>query len=1859
MNFCSNAFIKPSAALKALVAASTLMASSLPLTTGATEPTQKIFSPQKLQPEAMVMLAMSRDQQLFFKAYSDYDDIFSSRPGPEITYTDSMAADEEYIGYFDPNRCYKYNATNDYFEVERAVITGTHKCNTSGDGSEVKTWSGNFLNWATMTRADIMRHVLYGGYRRTDTATETILERAYLPNDAHSFAKFYGAADLTDYAAVSTADAVDGITICNTSLSPSVGTASHNLTDDKPMMRVAKGNYGLWAASERLQCLKDSNSNRGAQPEIERNDIGTGQYDYKYSYPYGQAGFSDVSNSVWNSSWFGTDSNGSNDWEFYNTNPSFYKKIEAEDWSAATNTHRSSDPLNTQPTSDNGGGLNVAWIRGNDTLSYTNYPIQISTTGSYTFNFRVASGDSPGGIQIYDSSTGSDVALGGEINVDNTGGWQAWVNKSVTRTLNAGTTYTFKLKATGGGNFNVNYFEIYAGTYSDKASWVTTEVEGINNGKIEGRYFRRAPTSLLFDYVVRVKACSQTVNGVYEANCQAYTGVYKPVGVLHSYADGTKAKFGLVTGSYTNKTTGGVLRKHIEAFSNEVNATNGTFITPSGVTGEGGTIVKTLDALRIAGWYKKKTDVGAQGQYLDDCPMDAGAKLLDDASLSNKCKSWGNPFAEIMATGYRYFAGANGNDTSFEGDDSGEFGAGTLGKTALTPRSWTANPYISYSGSGENKLQCAPMNLLALNASVISFDGDDLNQKVSNAVTNTVINTSTNEIGDSTGENIQGSMYPVVNTDGNFTNKSCSLQTISTLANVNGTCPEGPELKGTFKSAGLAYYARTHDINTNTGFSGNQYVRTFGVSLRPPQPIINVPGTKIEIVPACHVNASSDSNRRACSLVDFKVISQVGTGNGATGKYLVVWEDHRQGYDFDQDLVGTIEYTVSASTVAVKTNILLSSAYDGKLYFGYVILGVSDNDPATPSIPGPGLTSDANSSFTDQNNECADIVDCRKTVTYNWSNSVTVPKLQDPLFYAAKWGAFEYVSTSEGTVTKPAKLKPDVSTADTDNPESAANSRYFGIKSPSKLKRAIEDVIGNITAAPGITGGGIGVNPSAQGVGLSPQAAYRMKFTPYANTSEAIGALVREIKNVGDLNGLWSDAFGNSYEDTHKDAEFIPATASNSTEDQAITFGTSQGVTSLAMHYLSNTKTGALTQMVGAAASKNLKDLTPIWSARDELADMTNAGARCQRIYTDINTSCGTDIGKRHILTGSTLRGLKNTDGSAMPGHLMVGTIDFSASSFGDTTNYARGLNLASPVAGDAAKLVNYVRGDDSLAKLNGGTFRDRTIKFDNAAGTLAKTWRLGDIVNSAPLTINTAANRYDVIYQDDTYEIFRKHVANRRHVVYVGANDGLLHAFNAGFYSKNPSKYTTGSSVYPTYKQYPLGAELWAYAPTNLLPHLKWLKEPTYDHVFYVDGSPQQMDAKIFPPDADHPGGWGTLLVAKMRLGGQKQPVDHDGIIMTPALELNSAIMVFDVTNPEVAPKLLGEITHSQLGFTTSNVEIIRSGTEGANWHLVFGSGPTNSLFDSIQNARIFKLSLNLDATGFIRDNALSVYDSGVANSYVVGVTPEDWNRDKIHDAVYFTTTTHVDANGNVKSGEGAGGTFQRFKLSDNSFSLVVADTSKPYMARPYTVLTDKFIPWVYVGTGRYLTDKDRTENAMQVNTFYGVREEINLAAVTRTNDNLINVTNSSISGEAVTVAGSTYASRALYKQHLASNNYKGWRLNLNANERILHQPLLTYSQNFFIVSYKPDSTASYCSDAAVGQSYVREVGMVLGVQPKGAITPAIQNSVVGVPSAPVLPGPTSSVKVRNDKLVTSDHQATEPFFNPGRKAWHEILNP
>jgi type IV pilus assembly protein PilY1 len=137
----------------------------------------------------MIMLAMGKDHRLFYEAYNDASDIdgdgtLDIRFKPTITY----------LGLFNSGLCYTHNDSSNGTGLFSPSSTATGTLKTCPG-----KWSGNWLNYITTSRIDALRVVLYGGMREVDTTTSTVLRRAYIPQDAHSWAKEYTSPTVDKY----------------------------------------------------------------------------------------------------------------------------------------------------------------------------------------------------------------------------------------------------------------------------------------------------------------------------------------------------------------------------------------------------------------------------------------------------------------------------------------------------------------------------------------------------------------------------------------------------------------------------------------------------------------------------------------------------------------------------------------------------------------------------------------------------------------------------------------------------------------------------------------------------------------------------------------------------------------------------------------------------------------------------------------------------------------------------------------------------------------------------------------------------------------------------------------------------------------------------------------------------------------------------------------------------------------------------------------------------------------------------------------------------------------------------------------------------------------------------------------------------------------------------------------------------------------------------------------------------------------------------------------------------------------------------------------------------------------------------
>jgi len=158
----------------------------------------------------------------------------------------------------------------------------------------------------------------------------------------------------------------------------------------------------------------------------------------------------------------------------------------------------------------------------------------------------------------------------------------------------------------------------------------------------------------------------------------------------------------------------------------------------------------------------------------------------------------------------------------------------------------------------------------------------------------------------------------------------------------------------------------------------------------------------------------------------------------------------------------------------------------------------------------------------------------------------------------------------------------------------------------------------------------------------------------------------------------------------------------------------------------------------------------------------------------------------------------------------------------------------------EAIKVIDYVHGIDQIG------YRNRTVTIDGSSNT----WKLGDIISSTPkLTASIALNSYNNVapngYGDGSYEkYYKSRNYKNKGMAFVGANDGMLHAFKIGklteLNEKEKKAKITGTGF---------GGESWAFIPRNMLPYLKYLTETNYAHLNFVDGSTVVSDVSINAP--------------------------------------------------------------------------------------------------------------------------------------------------------------------------------------------------------------------------------------------------------------------------------------------------------------------------------------------------------------------------------------------------------------------------
>lgn len=506
------------------------------------------------------------------------------------------------------------------------------------------------------------------------------------------------------------------------------------------------------------------------------------------------------------------------------------------------------------------------------------------------------------------------------------------------------------------------------------------------------------------NYTVRVEVCNNT----YKENCKKYqNGNYKPIGLLHEYGENSSMLFGLLTGSYNKNMSGGVLRKVISFFKDEVNIETGKFTTSA-------TIVNTIDKLRIRDFNNGKTDNSYRTGSIRTRAMNEG-EFVD----------WGNPIGEMMYETLRYFAGKGTPTGVFNTSGSHDAAVG------LSAATWD-NPYASDS---EAKAQrCAKPNMIVMSSVNVSYDSDQLPGTAFGSFT-----------GDLSGLNVSAQADEITKLEpdvkglkfigavGSNEDFAPTAKTVTSLGNIRGLAPEEPTKQGSYYSAAIARYGSRTDLSATTG---DQKADTYIVALASTLPsfefTIGSGATQktISMVPfAKTINGSNvDRTKSKYQPTNPIVDLYIEEYSPIKAKFRINFEADEQGNDFDMDVIA--EYTVEV--VSNQLKVTVKPVYQGtgsNQNLGYVISGtdrdgtylVAQDKPADLkyflNVP-PGRNAGYCNYATDA--EIPD--DCKRLPWINGtgklnelsasqseqlftpSSNTAATTLKNPLWYAAKYG---------------------------------------------------------------------------------------------------------------------------------------------------------------------------------------------------------------------------------------------------------------------------------------------------------------------------------------------------------------------------------------------------------------------------------------------------------------------------------------------------------------------------------------------------------------------------------------------------------------------------------------------------------------------------------------------------------------------------------------------------------------------------------------------------------------------------------------------------------------------------------------
>ncbi|MCD6706279.1 MAG: hypothetical protein LT080_07485 [Thiobacillus sp.] len=417
--------------------------------------------------------------------------------------------------------------------------------------------------------------------------------------------------------------------------------------------------------------------------------------------------------------------------------------------------------------------------------------------------------------------------------------------------------------------------------------------------------------------------------------------------------------------------------------------------------------------------------------------------------------------------------------------------------------------------------------------------------------------------------------------------------------------------------------------------------------------------------------------------------------------------------------------------------------------------------------------------------------------------------------------------------------------------------------------------------------------------------------------------------------------------------------------------------------------------------------------------------------------------------------------------------------------------------------VLDYLRGDQTKEQSACGTctFRNRTSL-------------LGDIVNSDPLFVSEENFGYDKLSGSEgtDYVTYFEGKPSKAAMIYVGANDGMLHAFKASD-----------------------GSELFAYVPALVYANLPYLAKPSYSHKYYVDGAPTMGDVYY--------GGsaWKTVLVTPLGAGGRGVfALDITKNFATDNFDGSDVLWEFDGANATAGSTL------NDMGYPVGSAAIGRF--NDGKYYAVFGNGYGSA------NCRSALFMVQIDAPSNVNffDTGEGTCTSTTTQNGMSTPSLVDYDGDRIIDAIFAG-----DLLGNLWKFDVSTGTWGIALGGDPMFTAVGQPITAPVEVGPAPA-DSSGKAMIYFGTGRYLLAGDELDKTKQ--TFYGLLDEDKVVL----SKNL----------QAQTIEYEDANARVVSSETVNWKSQQGWYLDLlppsktAQGERVLSVPLLRYGRVIFNTS-------------------------------------------------------------------------------------------